>query len=143
MRLPWRHPLTLVGLYLLVSVPPYAALNWGIVTRIVDRSLPPTPLELAVVVVGTVALLAGLFWASEGIDRYLQFLASPSDLVSLLVLASFLLAAASWWVVPEIAFEYFGRVQLSTLQIIIFTAHVPMVLFLSFLTIAGIAHGSA
>lgn len=143
MRLPWRHPLTLVGLYLLVSVPPYAALNWGIVTRIIDRSLPPTPLEVAVVVVGTMALLAGLLWASEGIDRYLQILATPSDFVSFLVLLSFFLAATSWWVVPEIAFEYFGRVELSTLQIIIFTVHVPMVLFLSFLTIAGIAHGTS
>ena len=139
----WRRPILLVGLYLVVAVPPYAALNWDIVTRVLARSFPPSPLQLLGVLVVAAVLLGALGWASAGVDRFVQFLVAPTDTLSILVGVSFLFAAASWWAVPAVVLALAGRVPPPVLYVVVFASHVPLLLFLSLLTVAGLAHRRA
>ncbi len=128
-----------VGLYLLVAVPPYLALNWQVVRRVVTESVPPDPLTAVGLSVAAIALFGALVYGSDGVDRYVQFLLAPTDWLSILVGLSFLVAAATWWTVPELILSYFGRIDLSILYFLVFLGHVPMLLFLSLLAAAGFA----
>ena len=130
-----------VGLYLLLSLPPYAALNPDVVVGVVSRSLPPGPLVVALLVGAAAVVGAGLVRGSAGVERYVRFLLSPTDWLSVLVALSFVLAAVSWWAVPELVFHYVGRVDLGVLYFLVFLAHSPMLLFLSLLTAAGFTQG--
>lgn len=134
-----RRVVLFVGLYLLFSAGPYLALNWEIVVRILDQLFPPSPLVAVAVLGGALVLLAALVRASEGVDRYAQFLAAPTDWLSILVNLSFVFAAASWWAVPEIVLAYYGRIDLNLLYFLVFLGHVPMLLFLSLMTAVGFA----
>ncbi|MFC7132937.1 MULTISPECIES: hypothetical protein [Salinibaculum] len=130
-----------VGLYLLLSLPPYAALNPDVVTGVVRRSLPPGPFVAALLVGAAAVVGAGLVRGSAGVERYVRFLLSPTDWLSVLVALSFVLAAVSWWAVPELVLRYVGRVDLGVLYFLVFLAHSPMLLFLSLLTAAGFTQG--
>jgi|AntRauTorcE11898_2_1112593.scaffolds.fasta_scaffold12945_3 hypothetical protein len=132
-----------VSAYLLLAVPPYLALNWTVVLGVLGRSFPPSPFAAGTLAVATVILLAMLVHASEGVDRYARFLLAPTDWLSILVGLAFILAGASWWAVPEIILEWFGRIDLNVLYFLVFLAHVPMLLFLSLMTALGFAQKEA
>lgn len=138
-----RTTLLFVSAYLLLAVPPYLTLNRDVVREVLERSFPPSPVAVAAVAVTAAVLLATLLRASEGVDRYTQFLAAPTDWLSLLVALAFVLAGSSWWAVPELVFEYVGRVDLGVLYFVVFIAHVPMLLFLSLMTAVGFAQHAA
>jgi hypothetical protein len=138
-----RRILLFVSVYLLLAVVPYLALNWAIVVDVLDRSFPPSPVAIAVVAGTAAVLLAALVRASEGVDRYARFLLAPTDWLSILVGISFLIAGASWWAVPELALSWFGRIDLSILYFLVFIAHTPMLLFLSLMTVVGLAQREA
>mgnify|MGYP006277788621 CR=1 FL=1 len=132
-----------ISAYLLLAVPPYLALNWDVVVEVVDRSFPPGPLVVAAIAVSAAVILAALVRAADGVDRYAQFLVAPTDWLSILVGVSFLLAGASWWAVPELVLEWFGRIDLAVLYFLVFMTHVPMLLFLSLMTAVGLAQREA
>jgi hypothetical protein len=132
-----------VSAYLMLSVPPYLALNWDVVLRVLGQSFPPSPFAVGAVAVAAVIILAALVRASEGVDRYAQFLLAPTDWLSILIGLAFILAGASWWAVPEIILEWFGRIELNVLYFLVFLAHVPMLLFLSLMTAVGFAQREA
>jgi hypothetical protein len=138
-----KHIVLFVGAYLLLAAPPYLALNWDTVVEVLDRSFPPSPLAIVTVLVSAGVILAALIRASDGVDRYAQFLVAPTDWLSILVGLSFILAGASWWAVPEIVLEWFGRIDLNVLYFLVFMAHVPMLLFLSLMTALGFAQRDA
>ena len=92
---------------------------------------------LAMLGTGVVVAVAALVLAREGVDRYTQFLFSPTDLLSVFVAIAFLVAAVSWWAVPEVVFTLGWGVQLDTLVVLVLGCHLPMVLFLSLLTAIG------
>jgi len=126
-----RDVTVFVSLYLILSLPPFLALNRDLSTSVVSIAL--------VASLGTVglALVAGLFLASEGVDRYTDFLFSVSDLFSVVVDPSFVLAAVSWWAVPEVAMRYELGLGLGPVIAAIIVCHIPMVLLLSLMTIVG------
>jgi len=126
-----RDVTVFVSLYLILSLPPFLALNRDLSTSVVSIAL--------VASLGTVglALVAGLFLASEGVDRYTDFLFSVSDLFSVVVDLSFVLAAVSWWAVPEVVMRYELGLGLGPVIAAIIVCHIPMVLLLSLMTIVG------
>lgn len=138
-----RRIFLFVSAYLLLAVPPYLALNWAVVVEVLDRSFPPSPVTLAIILVSATVILAALVRAADGVDRYAQFLLAPTDWLSILVGLSFILAGASWWAVPELVLEWFGRIELNVLYFLVFMAHVPMLLFLSLMTALGLAQRDA
>lgn len=123
-----------VSLYLVLSLPPFLFLNR-------DLSAGVTTIAL-VAVVGTTALvlLAALFVVSEGVERYTAFLFGISDIYSVVVDIAFILAAVSWWLVPELAVWVLPAPELRAVLAAIVVCQVPMVLFLSAMTIVGRAH---
>lgn len=128
---PVRRIVVVVGAYLLVSFPPYLYLNWDAVA---DRSFV---LLLAAAGTGLVVLLAGLFLLSDGLTRYGALLVGRTDPLTFVVKATFLLAAASWWLVPEVVFVLDVPVGLPMVFTAIAIAHLPVMLFLSLTTIIG------
>jgi len=82
-------------------------------------------------------VLAALVLASEGVSRYNRFLAAPTDLLSVLVALSFLLAATAWWLVPELFFRFEVGLSFDSLLTVVIFCQLPMVLFLSLLTVIG------
>jgi hypothetical protein len=128
---PVRDVTIFVSLYLLLSLPPFLALN---------RELSPVVTDIAVLAVlgtGLIVVIAALFLAEEGVDRFTQFLLGPTDIPSIVVDAMFVLAAVSWWLVPEIAF-YLGRgLELRILLVVVLICHLPAVLILSLMTAIG------
>jgi len=135
--------LVFVGGYLLLSVPPYLALNGGVVVDVLNRSFPPSPFAMGAVAAAALVILAALVRASEGVDRYAQFLLAPTDWLSILIGLAFILAGASWWAVPETILEWFGRIDLNELYFLVLLAIVPMLLFLSLMTAIGFAQQEA
>ena len=75
--------------------------------------------------------------ADEGIDRYNGFLFAPTDGLSVLVGLSFLVAAASWWLVPELSFRLEWGLPLDLLLVVVLSCQTPMIVFLSLLTAIG------
>jgi hypothetical protein len=138
-----KRILLFVSAYLLLALVPYLALNWDVVVEVLDRSFPPSPVAVTLVAGGGAVILAALVRASDGVDRYAQFLVAPTDWLSILVGLSFILAGSSWWAVPEIVLEWFGRIDLNVLYFLVFMAHVPMLLFLSLMTALGFAQREA
>jgi len=133
---PVRDVTVFVSLYLVLSMLPFLLLN---------RDLSPEVTGVATfATLGTAALfaIAGLFLASEGVGRYRQFLLVPSDPLSVVVDAAFVLAPVSWWVAPEVAFYYEVGVDLGDLLGIVLVCHLPLVLFLSLMTAIGKAKGA-
>ena len=134
---PVRDITTFVSLYLLLSLPPFLYLNRGLSTLVTNIALLAT--------VGTVALvvLTSLFFVSEGVGRYTEFFFAVTDVYSVVVDLAFVLAAVSWWAVPELATRFEWGAQFRYVITAIIVCQVPMVLFLSLLTIMGRAQTSA
>lgn len=124
-------------LYILLSFVPFVALNREVVDAVRDRIAPLDVVTLATVGTGFVLLITVLLLAEEGVDRYNQFLLAPTDLLSVVIELSFLLAAVSWWAVPELASRYQEGITLDTLLLVILLCQLPMLLFLSLMTAVG------
>jgi len=129
--------MTFVSLYLLLSLPPFLYLNRGLSTLVTNIALLAT--------VGTVGLVVvtSLFFVSDGVERYTDFFFAVTDVYSVVVDLSFVLGATSWWLVPELATRFEVGAQLRYVLAAIIICHVPMVLFLSLLTIMGRARTAA
>ncbi|MFW5974070.1 MAG: hypothetical protein ACOCPZ_01655 [Natrialbaceae archaeon] len=126
-----------VTLYLLLSLPPFLFLNQAALDVVRSRIAPVDVVTVAVAGTGLFVVLSGLFLADVGVDRYNQFLFAPTDLLSVLVALSFVLAAVAWWLVPELAFEYTSNPSFDLLVFGVIVCQLPMVLFLSLLTVVG------
>lgn len=128
---PVRAVTIFVSLYLLLSLPPFLVLN---------PDLSPVVADIATVAIlgtGLIATVGALFLAEEGVDRFTQFLLGPTDLPTVFVDAMFVLAAVSWWLVPEIAFYLGSGLELQILLVVVLVCHLPMVLVLSLMTAIG------
>jgi hypothetical protein len=132
----YRDILVFTTLYLFLSLPPFLLFNRAVLSDIRTRLAFDI---VAVAVAGTVALvvLTALVLASEGVSRYNQFLAAPTDLLSVLVALSFLLAATAWWTVPELLFRVDISLAFDLLIILVLFCQLPMIIFLSLLTAIG------
>ncbi|MDS0281757.1 hypothetical protein [Haloarcula onubensis] len=128
---PVRDITTFVSLYLLLSLPPFLYLNRDLSAEVATIAL--------VAVVGTVALVlvTGLFFVSDGVERYTDFFFAVTDVYSVVVDLSFVLAAVSWWLVPELALATLPDPELRVVLAAIVICQVPMVLFLSLMTLIG------
>ena len=126
-----RYITTFVSCYLALSLPPFLVLNRELSAEVVDLALAAA--------VGTVGLflLAGLFVISDGVGKYTRFLGTVTDGVSVAVDLSFVLAAISWWLVPEIALAVRPGAELGVVLAVVLTCQVPMLLFLSLMTVLG------
>ena len=126
-----RDVVTFVSLYLVLSLPPFLLLN---------RDLSAVVANLAVVaIVGTtgLVLVTALFILSEGVERYTSFLFGLTDFYSLVIDLAFVLAAVSWWLVPELAVRFLSTPELRVVLTAVIICQVPMVLFLSAMTVVG------
>lgn len=123
--------------YLLLSLVPFLLLNREVLDEVRDRLATLDVVLLGVF--GTVALVvvSALVLFREGIDRYNQFLFAPTDFLSVLVELAFLLAAVSWWAVPELLFRTNWELSLDIVLLAVLLCQLPMVLFLSLMTVAG------
>jgi hypothetical protein len=138
-----RRILVFVVVYLLLAVVPYLVLNWDIVVRVLADAVPPSPTAVVAILVVAGLIFGVLVYGADGVDRYAQFLLAPTDWLSILVALSFIMAASTWWAVPEAALSYYGRVDLSILYFLVFLGHVPMMLFLSLMAALGFAQDAA
>jgi hypothetical protein len=128
---PVRAVTVFVSLYLLLSLPPFLALNPDLSAVVADIA------TVAILGTALITVVATLFLAEEGVDRFTQFLLGPTDFPTVFVDGMFVLAAVSWWLVPEIAF-YLGRgLELRILLVAVLVCHLPMVLILSLMTAIG------
>lgn len=125
-----------VTLYLVLSLLPFVALNREVLADISDSVLA-NPVTIAVGGTLLFIIISGLFLASEGVDRYNQFLFAPTDALSVLVELSFVLAAISWWLIPELSFRLEWGLEFDMLLVAIIAFQLPMVLFLSLMTAVG------
>lgn len=132
----YRDVVLFVTLYILLSFPPFLYLN----QEIIDDVREQIAFDIVTgAIIGTLlfAIIAGLLLADEGVDRYNQFLFAPTDVLSVLIELFFVLAAISWWVVPELV-AYFGwGLGLDTMLLLIIACQLPMIVFLSLMTAVG------
>ena len=133
----YRAYLTFVGLYLLLSLPPFLALNFEFVQQVYTRVVVPDLTVAVGLVLLTFLIMYMLTLADDGVDRYVEFLRAPTDVLSILIILSFLWAAMSWWAVPELVFFYDFDLTLTELLLPILVSQIPMLLFLSLLTAIG------
>ena len=133
---PIRDVLVFVTLYLLLSLPPFLGLNPELSSGVLRTA------TLAVLGTGLLAVFAGLLVAREGVDRFVQFLLAPTDLLSLVIALAFVLAAISWWAVLEVAIFYELDPTLDMVLGAIIICHIPMILFLSLMTAIGKTQGA-
>lgn len=124
-------------LYLFLSLPPFLLFNQAVLSGIRDRLAPIDVVAVAIAGTGGLIVLTALMLANEGVSRYNQFLAAPTDLLSVLVALSFLFAATAWWLVPELVFRFEVGLEFDLLLILVLFCQLPMVLFLSLLTAIG------
>ena len=126
-----RDIMTFVSCYLLLSLPPFLFLNRNLSALVANIALLAT--------VGTVALVlvTSLFLVSDGVERYTDFFFAVTDVYSVVVDLAFVLAAVSWWAIPRIVTRFQWGGQLRYVLTAIIVCHVPMVLFLSLLTVMG------
>ena len=127
---PVRDVATFVSLYLVLSLPPFLLLNRDLSAGVVNIALAATVGATALVVV------TGLVVLSEGVDV-------PSQDVRRLFDLAFLLAAVSWWLVPELAVRLLSAPELRFVLAAVIVCQVPMVLFLSAMTVVGRAQSPA
>lgn len=132
----YRAVSTFLLVYVVLAWPPFLYLNREVLGEVVETLSTVDPL-VAVWMVSATAILSGLFRAAEGVKRYNQFLAAPKNVVAVLVALSFLLAATSWWVVPEAIFYVEVDVTLNQALVLILLCQTPMLVLLSLLTVLG------
>lgn len=133
----YRDIVVFATLYLLLSLVPFLALNQSIVSGVRDRLGTVDVVLVAVIGTGGLVVVTALVLASEGVSRYNQFLAAPTDILSVLVALSFLFAATAWWLVPELSFRFGPDLAFDILLIVLLFCQLPMILFLSLLTAIG------
>jgi len=128
---PIRDVTVFVSLYLVLSLPPFLSLNRDLSSVVTDIAL--------LAAVGTLALVlvTVLFFVSEGVERYTNFFFAVTDVYSIVIDLSFVLAATSWWLVPEVAVSTGLTTELRVVLVAIIVCQVPMVLFLSLMTVIG------
>jgi len=126
-----------VVVYLLLAVPPFFIVDEAALEMYRELFLHITPLVGIALGATVVAVLAGLALAREGIDRYAQFLFAPTDLLSVLVELSFALGAVAWWAVPALAVRTEQSLAANLLFVTVLLVQLPMVLFLSLMTVVG------
>jgi hypothetical protein len=128
---PIRDVTVFVSLYLVLSLPPFLSLNRDLSSVVTDIAL--------LAAVGTLALVlvTALFFVSEGVERYTNFFFAVTDVYSIVIDLSFVLAATSWWLVPEVAVSAGLTTELRVVLVAIIVCQVPMVLFLSLMTVIG------
>jgi len=124
------------ALYILLAFVPFAFFNQELLDQVREQ-VAVDVVSVAIVGALFLTIVAALFFAEEGVNRYNQFLFAPSDLLSILVGACFLFAAVSWWLVPEVAQRYELGFELNMLLFLIIICQLPMVLFLSLMTVVG------
>ena len=134
---PLKEYFLFVGLYLLLSLPAFLVLNWDIVAETRDHVFPASTTIILALVIVLVFLAYLFFLADDGVDRYVHFLATPTDLLSVLIILSFLWAAISWWAIPELVFLSSWTLSVNELVLLIIVSQLPMVLFLSLMTAIG------
>jgi hypothetical protein len=134
---PVREVTTFVSLYLVLSLPPFLFLNRDLSAEVATVALLATVGATALVVV------TALFVVSEGVERYTGFLFGLSDIYSVVVDLAFLLAAVSWWLVPELAVRLVSAPELRVVLAAVIICQVPMVLLLSAMTMVGRAQEPA
>ncbi len=125
-----------ITLYLLLSLIPFVVLNRDNLSGVSDQALS-NPVIPAVAGTALLVIVSGLFLASEGVDRYNQFLFAPTDFLSILVESSFIIAAMSWWLVPELSMRLDTPLPTDMVLFVILLCQVPMILFLSLMTAVG------
>ena len=135
----YENILTLAGVYLLFSVPVFVFRNREAVAAVYGDVLVPGRLLFAGLVGVGAVVFTGLFLARPGVERYVAFLRGPTDVPSVVVALSLVLAATAWWAVPELAFSVSERPDLELLLVAIIACQLPMVFFLTMLTAVGIA----
>jgi len=128
---PIRDVTVFVSLYLVLSLPPFLSLNRDLSSVVTDIAL--------LAAVGTLALVlvTVLFFVSEGVERYTNFFFAVTDVYSIVIDLSFVLAATSWWLVPEVAVSTGLTTELRVILVAIIVCQIPMVLFLSLMTVIG------
>lgn len=132
----YRTVLGFLLVYVVLAWPPFLYLNRAVLGDVVDMLVTVDPFA-AVWVVSAVVIVGGLFRAAEGVQRYNRFLAAPKNAVAVLVAFSFLLAAMSWWAVPEAIFYVELDVTLNQALVLILLCQAPMLVLLSLLTVLG------
>lgn len=123
-------------LYLLLSLIPFLAINrehLGDMRVWVARDV----VTVAIIGVTVLLVLTALWLADEGVDRYTYFLFTPTDVLSVIIELAFVVAAISWWVVPELVTRYDWGLTVGEILVVIIVCHVPMVIFLSLMTALG------
>ncbi len=133
----YRDIVVFTTLYLFLSLVPFLALNQAVLSAVRDRLGTVDVVLVAVVGTAGLVVLTALVLASEGVSRYNQFLAAPTDLLSILVALSFLFASTAWWLVPEALFRFGPDLSFDILLIVLLFCQLPMILFLSLLTAIG------
>lgn len=125
----------LVTAYLLLSLVPFMLLGPARVAG-VRGWLAQNVVYVALV--GTLALtiLSLLVVAWTGVERYIDILRTPTDPLSIVVGATFLVAAVSWWLLPAVDGEFDLGLAPEGIVLAVVVAHVPVVVFLSLLTAA-------
>lgn len=123
--------------YLLLSLVPFLLLNREVLDEVRDRLAGLDVVLLGVIGTAALVVVSALVLFREGIDRYNQFLFAPTDFLSVLVELAFLLAAVSWWTVPELLFRTNWELSLDIVLLAVLLCQLPMVLFLSLMTVAG------
>lgn len=122
--------------YLTLALIPFLILNREVLDDI-EVFIAQDVLTVAVLGTGALIAIAGLFVGREGVQRYNNFLEAPTDLMSMFVTSMFVIAAFSWWLVPELAFYFEWSVGIEELIVMILIFHLPMILFLSLMTAIG------
>lgn len=131
-----RDIVLFVSLYLVFSLPLFLLLNFEVLGAVRER-IAVDVVSIAIFGAALFVVFAGLMLSQEGVDRYTQFLFAPTDVLSVFVELAFLLAAVSWWLVPEIVFYLELGWDLDLLLAIILACQLPMILFLSLMTAVG------
>jgi hypothetical protein len=131
-----RDIVLFVSLYLVFSLPLFLLLNFEVLGAVRER-IAIDVITIAISGAVLFVVFAGLMLSREGVDRYTQFLLAPTDVLSVFVELAFLLAAVSWWLVPEIVFYFELDWGLDLLLAIILACQLPMILFLSLMTAIG------
>lgn len=133
----YRDVVLFVTLYILLSFPAFLYFNQEIVEEVRERIAPLDIVTVAIAGTAVFVLISVLLLAEEGVDRYNQFLFAPTDVLSVLIELFFVLAAVSWWIIPEMSKRLGWGLGLDTLLLLILVCQLPMVLFLSLMTAIG------
>lgn len=131
----YRDVFVFVAAYLLLSIPPFFVLRRARLSQL-RAELARNIVVLASLGTILLVILALASVARTGVTRYVEFLHTPTDPLSVLVEGAFLLGATSWWLVPVVDALYETGLGPQVLVAVVVAMHVPLVVFLSLLTAA-------